>query len=656
LKRSSLAIAAAALAVIVGVAGWWTSRPRPKTGPAPPGARSVPEVVGASGVGRPVLFVGLDGADWELLDRFLAAGAMPNLAGLVREGTAGVLETIHPPLSPLVWTTMMTGRSPLDHAILDFTRFNPRSGQKEPITSDERQEPAIWNMATYGGKRVASLGLWATYPAEAVNGLVVSDRLFTFLFKEAAPPPGIVFPSSREAWAREGLRRAEEAVGLAELRAYLPWLDEATYRASLGGENPYGHPVSALRRILVETRVFHDLWTDWVAKEKPDLAILYVQGTDSIGHVFAPYAPPRQTEIAAEDYDRYHDVPERYFRHVDGLIGEYRKLAEVQGAALMLASDHGFRWTEGRPTTLSSVALATAAKWHRDEGMYVLWGPGIAKGAGHGLRGSVSQVCATLLALLGLPAGRGVAGPPLQGAPASAAVSVEYHQWYKPAAQAAPTSAADEETLAKLRALGYVGATEAGRAPVGARGSTRTAGSYNNEGLLWKNRGNDEKAIAAYEQALVVDPDLTSAAWNLSELMFAQAKDRDRADALLLRALGHGLPEGTKFVVARAIAYQREGQPARSVKLMSEATKVLPDEPEVWLFAGRYRIEEGNCAGALSDFRQAVRLQPANPAAHASVGLAELCLGDRANARRSFLRSLELDPNQPKVRAYLTQL
>ncbi len=72
-----------------------------------------------------------------------------------------MLSTQHPPLSPLLWTTMMTGTSPLEHEILDFTRFHPATGRKEPITSDERKVPAVWNMATQAGQehgRVRALG------------------------------------------------------------------------------------------------------------------------------------------------------------------------------------------------------------------------------------------------------------------------------------------------------------------------------------------------------------------------------------------------------------------------------------------------------------------------------------------------------------------
>src|SRR5262249_35825981 len=153
---------------------------------------AVDQVVRGVRPGTPVIFVGLDGADWQLLDQYISRGLMPNLKRLAAEGTAGTLETLHPPLSPIVWTTMMTGVDPLRHRILDFVRLNPSSGQKEPITSDERKAPAIWNMESWAGRHVGVFGLWATYPAEPVNGIMVSDRLFTFLFKEVQPPEGVV--------------------------------------------------------------------------------------------------------------------------------------------------------------------------------------------------------------------------------------------------------------------------------------------------------------------------------------------------------------------------------------------------------------------------------------------------------------------------------
>jgi tetratricopeptide (TPR) repeat protein len=604
--------------------------------------------------GKRVIFIGLDGADWSLLDGYAARGVMPTLAKLMAEGSSGTLQTIHPPLSPLIWTTMMTGVSPLEHRILDFLRVNPISGQREPITSDERKVPALWNMATAGGKKVGAFGFWATYPAEAVNGVLVSDRLFTFLFSESTPPADVVYPAAMEAWARDGLKRAQDSVGYDAVKSMLPWLSESEYVEAATVVDPYSHPVSALKRILTETRVYDELARDWFARERPDVALVYLQGTDSIGHVFAPYAPPRQPSISEDDYAKYKDVPKRYFAAIDQLLARYLALAESTGSVLMLASDHGFLWSEGRPEKLSSAANATAARWHAEKGIYLLWGSGVEPTRGHTGTGTVDQVCATLLSLLGLPAPQHAARGPLAGAPAAAATTADYRAVYTPVTpqngSAGPNApAVDADTVAKLRALGYIGATEGKGRAVG----TRTAGSLNNEGLFLKEAGRQQEALDAFDTALTVDPNLASALWNLSDLLWARGESIDKSDALLVRAFANGLPEGTRFLIGRAIGYQRNGQIDRSISLLNAAAAAKPDEPDVWLFRGRYRVERGDCAGAVDDFRRAVRLAPQNAGAYASMGLAQLCAGDAAGGRASFRRSLQLDPNQSRVRQYL---
>jgi len=648
-RRSAIAIASPVILVAALATAWIRHARLAERNVVPAASQAVPTTDG-----RRVIFIGLDGADWSLLDQYISRGTMPVLAKLVKEGSSGKLKTIHPPLSPLIWTTMLTGVSPLQHRILDFLRVNPVSGKREPITSDERQSPAVWNMTTYAGKRSASLGFWATYPAEAVDGLVVSDRLFTFLYSEAAPPPGVVNPSSQEGWARETLGRIERDVDYAELKGLLPWLGELEYQQAAKVVDPYSHPVSALRRILVETRIYDTLGRESFTRESPDLLLVYIQGTDSIGHVFAPYAPPRQDSVSQADYEKYHDVPERFFSSIDRMIGEYAKLAASTASVLMLASDHGFKWGDGRPTALSSVANATAARWHTDDGIYLLWGPGIQPSNGHSGQGTVQQVCTTLLALIGLPPGRDLTGPVLSGAPAIAGEAVDYRARYRPAmfvpaADSSRATADDEETVAKLRALGYIGASSGQGRAIG----TRTAGSFNNEALLLKQDGKPKEAIEAFEQALVVDPNLASALWNLSDLLFAENTSLDKSDTLLVRAFASGLPEGTRYVVGRAIGYQRSGQLDRSIKLLTDAAIAKPDEPEIWLFRGRYRMDQRDCASALSDFQRATRLAPANAAAFASQGIAELCVNDVASAQKSFERSLALDANQPKVREYL---
>src|SRR5207245_8767935 len=91
--------------------------------------------------------------------------------------------------------------------------------------------PAIWNMLTYGGKEAAVFGLWATYAAEPVHAINVSDRLFTFLYSEGERPPRVVFPPGRQRWAEEEVAATERAIDEGTLRAYLPTLKHVAFVA-----------------------------------------------------------------------------------------------------------------------------------------------------------------------------------------------------------------------------------------------------------------------------------------------------------------------------------------------------------------------------------------------------------------------------------------
>ncbi|HTS37001.1 MAG TPA: alkaline phosphatase family protein [Candidatus Solibacter sp.] len=66
------------------------------------------------------VILGFDGMDPELTDRFIAEGRLPNLAKLREQGTFRKLRTTFPPISPVAWSTFMTGVNPGKHNIYDF--------------------------------------------------------------------------------------------------------------------------------------------------------------------------------------------------------------------------------------------------------------------------------------------------------------------------------------------------------------------------------------------------------------------------------------------------------------------------------------------------------------------------------------------------------
>src|ERR1700735_3273104 len=67
-----------------------------------------------------LLLVGWDAADWKVIDPLMSQGEMPNLASLVSEGVRGNLATMYPALSPMLWTSIATGKRPSKHGIHGF--------------------------------------------------------------------------------------------------------------------------------------------------------------------------------------------------------------------------------------------------------------------------------------------------------------------------------------------------------------------------------------------------------------------------------------------------------------------------------------------------------------------------------------------------------
>src|SRR5262245_2348333 len=171
--RISLILMALAAAATASACRAKSEAGQPAAGsePAPPAAAPAVEAADVPRTPRPsrgvppVIWLGLDGLDWELLDRLSAEGKMPNWKRLVDGGASGKLSSFLPILSPILWTTAATGVGPDVHRVLDFQEVDPKSGQKIPISGNSRAVPAVWNLASAAGRSVGVVGWWATHPA-----------------------------------------------------------------------------------------------------------------------------------------------------------------------------------------------------------------------------------------------------------------------------------------------------------------------------------------------------------------------------------------------------------------------------------------------------------------------------------------------------------
>jgi predicted AlkP superfamily phosphohydrolase/phosphomutase len=97
-----------------------------------------------------IVIIGLDGLEPSLAEKYMAEGKLPNLARLKKEGSFARLQTTIPAISPVAWSSFMTGSEPSKHNIFDFLSRDPKT-----------YLPSLSSAHIGKPKRVLSLGKYA---------------------------------------------------------------------------------------------------------------------------------------------------------------------------------------------------------------------------------------------------------------------------------------------------------------------------------------------------------------------------------------------------------------------------------------------------------------------------------------------------------------
>ncbi len=596
-----------------------------------------------------VLFVGLDGADWQFLDPLLAAGRMPNLARILAGGARGTLHSFQPLLSPLIWTTIATGVPPEVHGVLDFFERGP-GGQPAMIGSGARQVPALWNILSALDVPVGVVGWWASHPAERVTGVIVSNRVnnSTFPGADTSDLAGAVWPPDWTARVAE-LRVAMTQVPADRIQA-LARVSQQEIGRALEPATPPGQPL----RMLIQTvalsettaRIAAAAWREL----DPNLLMVYFEGTDGIGHLFAPYVSPPVAGAPPAMVERFGDTSAAYYAWLDGLLGDLFALLGPEDT-LVLCSDHGFQWGEGRPqTTASGTMDRNAPAWHRLDGMVAIAGAAARSGARG--EGSVFDIAPTLLALFGLPKGEGMTGAPLGWALAGSLPGpppVAYERLVT-MERAAPDRPATAEELEQLRALGYIGAAPPARSAPSAE--ELTGGALNNLGARRLESGDLAGAEDAFRRAIVAEPDYSGAYRNLANVLLRRGRSEE-AVAVFVQAFARDMSDAERTAVELALALVERGERGRAVDLLAQLAAKRPQSYTLHVNLGTLLADGGRMREALAAYRRACEIEPGNALAWRNRGLAALRLGSRDEAALAFRRSLELEPDQPELRRML---
>ncbi len=264
-----------------------------------------------------ILILGLDGATLDLVEPWAAAGELPNLSQLMRDGAWGRLASTVPPATFPSWTTFMTGVNPGRHGVFDFTRRDPGSYRVRFVNSTFRKAPTVWRLLSQAGRRVSVLGLPATYPPEPINGYMVSgfDTPVTTRANSSFVHP----PSFADQLERMG---------------GFPFADFQEFHIGPGW---HGRALaSMLEGIERKARLAEHL----LAREAWDCFMLVFGESDTAAHHFWGFHDPASPRHEAAGTALLGDPIRGVYRALDAVIG--RLSSRLPGAHVLVVSDHGF--------------------------------------------------------------------------------------------------------------------------------------------------------------------------------------------------------------------------------------------------------------------------------------------------------------------------
>jgi hypothetical protein len=389
-----------------------------------------------------VRLIAIDGFDAEIARRLTQRGTAPALAAML-SGSVARLETGDTRDPARAWTTVATGQPPEVHAVhaLETRRVagvqgTLTGGDRSPlarsidgvtdlleltspsiVSGAERRVKTLWEVAASAGLRTAVVNWWATWPAPAHAGIVISDRATLRLERGGGLDAEIAPVETYEA-----------------LRARWPEL-RATAAAAAGRIHSSAEMETTLRR-SAELDALQVGIANAVTTATTDLVCTYLPGLDLVQHAVLAGEGPQTASAVAERLGAL----EQYYAALDALLAPV--LQPSRGEIVFIVASPGR--VESDAAGLF-VALGEIANTRLKDGT-----------------ARATDVMPTVLHALGVPISRELAGRPLiemfSAAFARQAPVRQVRTYGPPTSERAPRQGQplDQEMIDRLRSLGYV--------------------------------------------------------------------------------------------------------------------------------------------------------------------------------------------------------
>jgi hypothetical protein len=341
------------------------------------------------------------------------------------------------------------------------------------VTSNLRRVDALWNIASEHDHSAGVIGWWATFPAEEVDGFVISDQASTLRREnyrtalDLSPPQAggglTTWPAGLATELAEPLTISARAEP--ELLDRFLKLDAKTRRKLLKGtEVDVEDILSIFKFALLIDRSFIESGLRAVECYRPDLTALYLNGLDAAEHHFWKYTEPDAFDgVPADEVTRYGKVIDEYYVYMDEVLGRFLKLYDADELTVVIVSDHGHAANRHYDPKSEDHFDRVCSGTHDEapDGVIVIAGKDVRPGAELN-KPNVFDVTPTILALMGIPVGEDMPGRVIDEAIEPAFLkahplrTVPTHSAGRKFSPLPVKSAIGDELKKKLQGIGYI--------------------------------------------------------------------------------------------------------------------------------------------------------------------------------------------------------
>lgn len=281
-----------------------------------------------------ILLYGIDGATWRVIDPMFKQGKLPNLQKLVAAGSAGVLKSLEPMVSPTIWTSIASGKVPEKHGVWDFV-----------VASKNVRCKRIWDMAGERGLRVGLCGYMVTWPPPAVNGFVIPG---SFSRGVETHPPELQPIRELDMSQRSGHKKTPLMLLQLAWQCYrLGVRPRSLFSAAKTLAQARRRP-DFLAKFFAARRVGAQFYTEIFVRQAKkfdtQLSMCINMLVDAISHNYWKFMEPQRfTGVKPEEIARFGHVIPAAYESADAALGYALKKLVDENTVVMVLSDHGFQ-------------------------------------------------------------------------------------------------------------------------------------------------------------------------------------------------------------------------------------------------------------------------------------------------------------------------